>query len=403
MALTHWQLGDRRVMVSHKEEAITVSLKEEELVSYDLAGRFLGSYDHGTNIRRGLDNTFQQRWRIKTDEGDRLCQRTLPDPEARAHLEGLRNQVSQLPDDKAAARAYSTTAEALRRAAAYTYDRLAESARTFTSLYGHIPILPPDQYRALVVQATDGCTYNQCTFCTLYRDKSFQVRSPEDFRRHIQQVLDFMEAGLSYRNSLFLGDANATAIATTKLVQLMDILRGTEALKPIINQGGVHAFLDTYTGTGKSSQDYRTLKDKGLRRVSLGVESGSEGLLALVRKPGTRQDIHDVVSALKEAGVAVVIIFMVGLGGHRYREEHLAESASLVRMLPLSRGDIIYLSQFTPGQQAPYLSIAKQSGVRLMTAEEIDDETHRWKTVLGGAIGQSGVKVAPYSFQRFIY
>ena len=403
MALTHWQLGNRRIVVSHKEGAITVSLTDEELVSYDLAGRFLGSYDHGTNIRRGLDNTFQQRWRFKRDNGDRLRHRILPDLEARAHLEGLRSQVFQLLDDKATARAHSTTAEALRRAAAYTYDRLAESARTFASLYGHIPILPPDQYRALVVQATDGCTYNRCTFCTLYRDKPFRARSPEDFRRHIQQVLEFMEAGLSYRTSLFLGDANAIAITTPRLAELMDVLRDTAALKPIINRGGVHAFLDIYTGSGKSSQDYRTLKDKGLRRVSLGVESGSEGLLAFVRKPGTRQDIHDVVSTLKEAGVAVVIIFMVGLGGHRYREEHLAESASLVRMLPLSRGDIIYLSQFTAGPRAPYLSIAKQAGIRPMTNAEIDDETRQWKTILGEAIGQTGAKVAPYSFQRFIY
>ncbi len=403
MALTHWQLGDRRVVVSHKEGAITVSLTEEELVSYDLAGRFLGSYDHGTNVRRGLDNTFQQRWRLKRANGDRLRHRILPDMEARAHLEGLRGQISRLLDDEVTARAHPATAEALRRAVAHTYDRLVASARTFAGLYGHIPILPPDQYRALVVQATDGCTYNRCTFCTLYRDKPFRVRSPQDFRRHLHQVLDFMEAGLSYRTSLFLGDANAIAIATPRLAELMDILRGTAALKPIINRGGVHAFLDIYAGSGKSGQDYRTLKDKGLRRVSLGVESGSEGLLAFVRKPGTRQDIHDVVSTLKAAGVAVVIIFMVGLGGQRYREEHLAESASLVRMLPLSRGDIIYLSRFTPGPQAPYLSLAKQAGVRPLTADEIDDETWQWKTVLGRAVGRTGAKVAPYSFQRFIY
>ncbi len=401
MALTHWQLDDRRVVVSHKEEAITVSLTEEELVSYDLAGRFLGSYYHGANIRRGLDNTFQQRWRLKRDNGDHLRHRILPDREARAHLKGLRSQVSRLLDDKDAARAHSATAEALWRAAAYTYDRLVESARTFTSLYGHIPILPPDQYRALVVQATDGCAYNRCTFCTLYRDKSFHVRSPEDFRRHIRQVLDFIGAGLSYRTSLFLGDANA--VANPGLVELMDVLQATAALEPIINRCGVHTFLDIYTGSGKSGQDYRTLKDKGLRRVSLGVESGSEALLAFVRKPGTRQDIQDVVSTLKGAGVAVIIIFMVGLGGHRYREEHLAESASLVQMLPLSRGDIIYLSQFTPDPQAPYLSIAEQAGVRPMTVEEIDDETRQWKTVLGKAVGQTGTKVAPYSFHRFIY
>jgi hypothetical protein len=106
---------------------------------------------------------------------------------------------------------------------------------------------------------------------------------------------------------------------------------------------------------------------------------------------------------LKEAGLAVVTIFMVGLGGHDFREQHLSDSVSLARELALSKGDIIYLSQFSPGADAPYLPIASESAVRAMTTEEIDRETHRWKLTLGEVFSGTGVKVAPYSFQRFIY
>ncbi|MFB0515443.1 MAG: radical SAM protein [Candidatus Neomarinimicrobiota bacterium] len=403
MALTHWQLGGRQVVVSHKAEAVTVSLTEENLVSYDLAGRYLGSYDHGTNIRRGLDNTFQQRWREKGKSGVLLRHRFLPEPEARAHLESLREQVARLLDDEVTVGSQPATAEVLQRAVNYTYDRLVASARSFADLYGHVPILPPDQYRALVVQVTDGCTYNKCSFCTLYRDKTFRVRTPDDFRRHVRQVLDFIGEGLSYRSSLFLGDANAIAIATPRLVALIEMLHAVPALQPLLSRGGLHSFLDIYTSMRKSVDDYRALKNSGLRRVSLGVESGSEQLLAFVHKPGTRRDIHQVVSMLKEAGVAVVIIFMVGLGGHAYREEHLAETVSLARLLPLTNGDIIYLSQFSPDPQAPYLPIAFAAGVKPMTAAKIEAETGRWKAVLGKALCNTGVKVAPYSFQRFIY
>lgn len=403
MALARWQLGDHRVVVSHKDDAITVSLTRQNLVSYDLAGRYLGSYDHGTNIRRGLDNTFQQRWRERAGSVDRLRHRLLPAEEARSHLEALRSPVARLLEDKAAVRAWPATAEALRRASGYTYDRLAASARTFARLYGHVPILPPDQYRALVLQATDGCTYNRCTFCTLYRDKPFRMRGPEDFRRHVQQVLDFMGAGLSYRTSLFLGDANAIAVVTPRLVELLQVLHDTPALQPALRRGGLHAFLDIYTGTRKSPEEYRALKDMGLRRVSLGVESGSEDLLGFVQKPGTRGDIRYVVDTLKAAGVAVVIIFMVGLGGHHYREEHLAGSVTLARTLPCSRGDIIYLSQFSPGSQAPYLPLAAAAGVSPLSTDELAEETRRWKAALGEVVRGKGVKVAPYSFQRFIY
>ncbi len=403
MALTHWQAGHRLVLVSHKPGAITVSLTESNLVSYDLAGRFLGAYDHGINIRRGLDNSFQKRWRVAAPVGQHLRQCNLKAPEAQTCLEGLRVQVAALLEDQAAAQAHPATAQALKRAAGYTYDRLATDAASFGKLYGHVPILPPDQYRALVVQATDGCSYNRCTFCTLYRDKTYRVRSPEDFRRHLQAVLDFMGRGLSYRMSLFLGDANAIAISTPRLVELMNILHDTALLRPILERGGIHAFLDIYTGVHKSAADYRRLHALGLRRVSLGVESGSEALLSYVQKPATRQDMVSVMTNLKSAGLAVVVIFMVGLGGGTYREVHLAESASLVETLPLSKGDVIYLSQFTPDPQAPYQPLAAQSGVQAMTIDEIALETRRWKGVLEDRVAVQGVKVAPYSFQRFIY
>ncbi len=403
MALTYWQVGDRRVLVSHKPGALTVSLTGSDLVSYDLEGRFLGSYDHGANVRRGLDNTFQQRWRVAALNGPDLRQRNLTDPEGRSLVEGLRLQVAQLLDDKAAARDHPATAQAVERDVDYTYDRLATWAGTFIRLYGHIPILPPDQYRALVVQATDGCSYNQCTFCTLYRDKTYRVRSQADFRHHVGEVLDFMGQGLSYRTSLFLGDANAIASPTSRLVQLMTVLHETPPLRPILDRGGIHAFLDIYTGSRKSADHYRVLKSLGLRRVSLGVESGSEALLSFVQKPGSRQEIGDVVASLKAAGIAVVVIFMVGLGGFDYRDEHLAESASLVTSLHLSRGDIIYLSHFSPSSEAPYLPIAMASGIRPMTDGDIVAETKRWKAVLSDRVASRGVKVAPYSFQRFIY
>ncbi len=399
----YWQLGNQRVKVSHKVSALTLSITEDNLVSYDLAGRFLGSYAHGTNIRRGLDNSFQQRWRAGQSKATYRRHRLMPMREAKAHLENCRIQICHLLDDTIKAKKYPATAEVLRLAADFTYDRLVDDAKTFARIYGHVPILPPDQYRALVIQATDGCTYNRCTFCTLYRDKAFLVRSLTGFRCHIQQVLDFMGASLTYRTSIFLGDANAIAIATPRLVKFIKILRDTENLNPIINRGGIHAFLDIYTGTHKSVQEYHELKNLGLRRISLGVESGNKELLTFIRKQGNRDEIIKVTRTLKSAGVAVNIIFMVGLGGNRYREVHLNDSASLLGKLPLDESDIIYLSQFNPDKNAPYITKAHQSGINIMSADELDPETDRWKSVLSRTVEKTGPKVVPYSFQRFIY
>ena len=403
MALTQWQAGDRQVVISHKAEAVTISFTEQELVSFDLAGRYLGSYDHGTNIRRGLDNSFQQRWRIVNGEGSHQRQRALSVTEAEEHIEEIRLRVSDLLKDEAAKAAHPVTATVLERVFKHSFSALEASAGEFTRLYGHIPILPPDQYRALVVQLTDGCTYNQCTFCTLYRDKTFRVRSPEEFRQHVHGILGFMGEGLSYRSSLFLGDANAIAVATPRLLALLEVIKDFPVLEPLIRRGGMHAFLDIYTGTRKPVEELRVLKEQGLLRVSLGIESGSEALLQSVQKPGSRGEIIEVVQHLREAGLAVVAIFMVGLGGADFREQHLTESVSLAKALPLSKGDIIYLSQFSPRADAPYMTVASESGIQALTTEELHVEVQQWKRVLGQTFSGVGVKVAPYSFQRFIY
>ncbi len=391
------------MLVSHKPTAVTISFARQELVSYDLEGRFFGMYQNGTNLRRGLDNSFQHRWRTETHLGVNLQQKFLTPEQSGKLVEKYRSRVALLLEDQAGRERDPDTAAVFRRIVGYTYERLQASASEFHQIYGHIPILPPDQYRALVLQATDGCTYNRCTFCTLYRDKPFTVRDPDEFRRHIDRVVSFMGPGLSYRNSVFLGDANALAISQERLIELLEIVRATTSVKPLLEAGGLHAFLDIYTGTRKNASQYRALKELGLRRVSLGVESGCEALLEFVQKPGTREDIVQVVSTLKAAQLAVVVILMVGLGGQRFKQEHLTDTVSLVRSLPLTKGDIIYLSRFDPTPQAPYLPIAAAEGIRPLSPPVMHDEIRRWKARLDREVGRQGIKISPYSFQRFLY
>jgi radical SAM superfamily enzyme YgiQ (UPF0313 family) len=61
--------------------------------------------------------------------------------------------------------------------AGWNWDRLEGEAGPFrNSIYKPVSILPPDQYLALVVQATEGCSYNECSFCTFYRDRPFRIK-----------------------------------------------------------------------------------------------------------------------------------------------------------------------------------------------------------------------------------
>ena len=126
-------------------------------------------------------------------------------------------------------------------------------------------------------------------------------------------------------------------------------------------------------------------------------------MLEIGQEHRTRKEIVQWVCNLEEAWLAVVVILMVGLGGQRFSQEHLEDTVSLVRSLPLAKGDIIYLSRFEPTPQAPYLSIAAAQGVRPLSPPAMHDEIRRWKTLLDREVGRRGIKISPYSFQRFVY
>ena len=72
--------------------------------------------------------------------------------------------------------------DALARITAWSPSRLAEDAARFRQIYKPVSILPPDQYLSIVLQATEGCSYNRCTFCTFYRDRPFRIKSPSRVR-----------------------------------------------------------------------------------------------------------------------------------------------------------------------------------------------------------------------------
>ncbi len=403
MALSHWKLNGDDVLVSHKQTALTISLTPEDIITYDHAGRLIGSYEHGHNYRRSLDNKLQKRWRLTDGDRERLMHQFLDPDAAENIIDGYRQQLLQLLDDSPAGSANPETRRLLESAANFDWERLQLDAARFKLIYGHVPILPPDQYRSLLIQATDGCTYNKCTFCTLYREKSFYTRPFDEFQSHIDAVLDFLGAGISYRNSIFLGDANAIAIDTSKLMRMLALINERNDLNSVVRTGGIHAFLDIYTGAKKSVGEYRLLADSGIRRISLGVESGSEVLLEFVQKPGSREQIVSVVKTIKQAGINLNVILMVGLGGKDFQENHRAESLSLARELELDRSDIIYLSQFDPSPTAPYLAHAGSISLEPLTATELADQTLIWENELAEALGQGRPKIVPYSFQRFIY
>jgi len=409
----HLSLPDgREVHTRLNHEALTISIDELQVYTFDLAGRLYGAFDHGVNYRRGLDGRVLARWR---DERNRRARRWLSDEEGEALLARMREELKVIRDQYSGISEQGAVEEGLARAIAFDYQ---EDVRRFHQVYRPISILPPDQYQALVLQATEGCSFNTCTFCALYRDRPFRIKSPAGFASHVADVIDFFGPGLSMRRSIFLADANALIIPQHRLLPLMTTVARTfpilpedaraEVRRAWLRQDpramtGVFAFVDGLSAERKDVADWRALRALGLRRVYIGLESGHEPLLAWLRKPSTAAEMVDAVGKMKEAGLHVGVIVLLGVGGHRFDRGHVEDTAAALNAMPLDGHDIIYFSPFQPDPAAPYLSIARAEEVDIPDDAFMDAQRTRILARLTLPPPPAGPKRVPYNLADFVY
>ncbi|MBZ0305908.1 MAG: radical SAM protein, partial [Anaerolineae bacterium] len=298
-----WQ--GRPLTISVKRNCLTVSVDDPanaDVFSYDLAGRLWTAYLDGIAYRRGLDGRILARWRPPGEERQRvwLSSEKALTIEFRSH-----QTVSAVYQaiDSGDARLNHPLPEAghtaFQRVITFDEPHSLADARRYHEVYQPIGILPPDQYMAVVLQATEGCSFNTCTFCTFYKNRPFQIKSSEAFHQHAQAVKDFLGDGLSLRRTIFLGDANALVVPMPKLLPLLEEVH---QVYDVVSLGGIYAFLDGFSGEKKSVQDYRLLNQRGLKRVYIGLESGSAELLHFLKKPGHSDDAIQAVQAMKAGG-----------------------------------------------------------------------------------------------------
>ena len=418
----------RRLLINARREATSVLVDQSLALNYDREGRLTGAWIEGRNYRRSLDNRV-----IEKQEGPQpglsyRVRRELPPDEARAFLArvygmlaeyraALRDSATQplgspTPDDCAAVR------DALDRVLECDLDRLEHDRATFNLIYKPINILPPDQYLALVLQATEGCSYNHCAFCGFYRDRSFRIKTLDEFRQHIRDVRSFFGGALGYRKSIFLADANALIIPQEQLLPIFDAINAEFALHPRgldhdalkaweaqrpIHFDGVYSFIDAFTTRRKQARDFAALAERGLRRVYIGLESGDAELLKFLGKPNTPDDVEQLVCHVKAGGVAVGLVILAGAGGDRYAASHVQQTAALVNAMPLDANDLVYFSELVDYPGSEYSARAKEAGIRPMSIEEIEHQMAQMRAAFQFANKENSPKVSYYDIREFIY
>lgn len=265
------------------------------------------------------------------------------------------------------------------------------------------PIRPPSEARSLLIRVTRNCTWGKCAFCGTYRNRKFSKRSVEEVKGDIsaakniakeikalswrlgqsgevtqevvQHIFNHSEGyGDQFRSvaawlyfggeTVFFQDANSIVVKTDDLVEILNFLRQEfPRVKRITSYARSKSI-----SKGKTVEDLKRLKEAGLNRLHVGLETGYDPLLDYMQKGVTAAEHIDAGKKVREAGIELSEYVVLGLGGRKWWKEHAIETA---RALSAINPDYI---RFRSLKVLPYMPLHEkvESGdFELQTEEEV--------------------------------
>ena len=227
------------------------------------------------------------------------------------------------------------------------------------------PIRPPSEAYSLLVRVTRNCPWNHCTFCPVYKDSRFSIRPKDHVIKDIDSVYRSVEiiqktaeeggkvppaeirrtaenddnmdprafnAALNWvsggMRSVFIQDANSLIIKSSDLVEILTHLK---TCFPWVER--ITSYARSHTIARISDDNLKAIRDAGLNRIHIGLESGSDKVLKMIKKGVTKESQIKAGLKVKKAGMELSEYVMPGLGGKAFSKEHAVETADALNQI----------------------------------------------------------------------
>ena len=196
----------------------------------------------------------------------------------------------------------------------------------FTPISYDEPVFrPPAEAYSAIIQATIGCSWNKCAFCEMYSSKKFRIRNFEEIKSDISALA---QAYGSNAKKVFIADGDAMVLSTNKLIPILDEIN--QKFYKLIR---ISCYALPKNILSKSEQELKQLKEKGLKLIYIGIETGDEELLKLHNKGETYDSTLKGIDKAHKAGIDTSIMIINGMGGKKYSEQHARNSAKIINEL----------------------------------------------------------------------
>ncbi|MCX5839566.1 MAG: radical SAM protein [Deltaproteobacteria bacterium] len=264
------------------------------------------------------------------------------------------------------------------------------------------PIRPPSEAGSLLLRVSRNCPWNKCAFCRTYKNTKFGLRSIEEIKRDIDNMSEIAEIlqklsiqegdhGLisekivqtvfdryplhdEYHRAValwlyyggetvFLQDADSLVMKTEDMLSILRYLRDTF---PSVTR--ITTYCRSKTAARKSLSELQSLREAGLTRIHVGMESGLDPLLKLIRKGATAADHIEGGQKIRAAGISLCEYVIPGLGGKLYSSEHARETARAINAI---NPDFIRLRSLHVVNDTPLMELMQKGAFSPLEDEDV--------------------------------
>ncbi len=222
---------------------------------------------------------------------------------------------------------------------------------------------PPSEAKSLIFQVTLGCSFNECSFCDMYRSKEYSERPWDD----VKMEIDMAAKHEPETKKIFLADGDALNLSTDYMVQIVKYL-----YEKFPNLERVSCYAMPMNLLKKTPEELKKMYDVGLKMLYLGIETGSDIVLKKVTKGATSQTIIRACRKAIDVGYTLSCMVILGLGGKTYTKEHIKGTAEVLSAVSPHYAAALTLI-IEPGVKEEFMKKFNEPFIPITDSEALDE------------------------------
>ncbi|MGI2136463.1 radical SAM protein [Shewanella baltica] len=182
---------------------------------------------------------------------------------------------------------------------------------------------PPSEWKSLILQVTNGCSWNQCSFCDMYTQpqKAFRAQKLDKVE---QDILAVAQSGVPV-SRVFLADGDAMSLPFARLEAICELIN-----RHLPQVTRISSYCLPRNLNNKTPEQLARLRELGLSLLYVGCESGDDEVLAKIQKGETFESSLAALLKIRAAGMKSSVMILNGLGGVALSHQHAVNSAKLM-------------------------------------------------------------------------